>query len=308
MAIFTTTVRARTARGKEIMLSVGGINGVATLPEFRRRGFGGKLLLDCHAKMRANGCDIALLTTDIDNWYRRFGWERGAQRWTFTIDRGAHHYLPQLEDSLLVEEATMTTSALADVSHLHRAEPLGAQRRSELDSLLLNRLGNRLFVVRHTDRFLAYVVVRGDQILEHGGPSEVTAGLIRTIFEEADDCDLSTSGRDENDATSTLRMTIHTPPVHDGLSHLLDELGMPFNRTYLGMIYVVNPQQLMHKITPHLTIEETTEEQILIHNRTDQLRIGRREMVKLLFGPERISSFMKEGVPVSFYQWSLDWV
>lgn len=308
MGIFTTSVRAYTAQAAEITLTVGGINGVATLSPFRRRGLAGQLLQDCHAKMRADGCDIALLSTGIDNWYRRFGWENGAQQWTFTIDRGSSSYLPPLDEALVMAEVTTTMSALSEVGTLHRAASLGSQRRAELDTLLFTRLGSRIFVARQDSRIMAYVVVRDNQVLEHGGPPATIAGLVRTLFEGTDDPALSTSGRNENDVPWTLRMTIHTPPVDDGMSHFLYNLGVPHSRTYLGMIRIINAQQLLHKIAPRFVFQEETEEEILVRDGTSQHQIDRREMVKWLFGPERLPSFADAGLPVTFYQWPLDWV
>ena len=322
MAIFHTDVLARTGQGKTIMLRVGGINGVATLPEFRRHGFAGQLLLDCHAKMRADGCDIGLLVTGIHNWYRRFGWENGAQRWTFTVDRGSSCYLPVLDPALHVAEVTNAPSALAEIAILHRQAELGAQRRSELDGLLLTRLGNRVFGAWHHDKLVAYAVVRNHAVEEYGGPAATVAGLIRTIFEEADDSAASTSGQ-KNNFPWTLWMQIHTPPVDTGLGLLLGNLGLPCKQDYLGMICIMNPQQLMDKIAPRIRVEESAgaEEacgagerglkkedtaQLILRTGHIQHYISRRQLVKLLFGPERPLTPFQDLQPLTFYQWPLD--
>lgn len=308
MAIFTTMVRAQSAAAEAVTLTVGGINGVATLPSFRRRGFARQLLRDCHAKMEVDGCDIALLSTGIDNWYRRFGWERGATQWTFTIDRGSYRYLPALGGAMQVDEATTSMSALAEVRVLHKKELLGAQRRSEIDPLLLTRLGSRVVIARQNARLLAYIVLRNNQILEHGGTSEVAAGLVRAVFEREDDSTRSTSGRDDSGAASTLHMTIYTAPVNLGLGSLLSRLGFPLNRSYLGMIRIINAKQLLQKVAPHLIVEENNEEEVVVRDRSNRYRIDRREMVKWLFGPERNDIIPGDVLPVTFYQWPLDWV
>ncbi|MBI3973597.1 MAG: GNAT family N-acetyltransferase [Chloroflexi bacterium] len=90
VAIYPTTVR--TPHGT---LSVGGINAVGTHPDFRRYGLATATLVDAHAKMRANGHHIGLLSTGIHNWYRKYGWERAGQQRTFTLDRRNVVFLPE---------------------------------------------------------------------------------------------------------------------------------------------------------------------------------------------------------------------
>ncbi|MEZ4860387.1 MAG: GNAT family N-acetyltransferase [Caldilineaceae bacterium] len=308
MAILPTTVQAQTAQGEAVTLTVGGINGVATLPAFRRRGFGGQLLQDCHAKMMADGCDIALLSTGIDNWYRRFGWENGGQQWSYTLDRRSCTYLPPLDSAVTVEVVATATAALDEIAALHSQEALGARRRRDLYPSLLFRLEGRLYCARQAGRLLAYVVVRNQQILEYGGATEPVAGLIRTVFTHLDDRSRPTSGRDAGGEPRRVRLTIHTPPRRTGLSQLLNEVGLPYSRTYLGMIRVINLPQLLRKVAPQCVVSEESEEQVVLTDGATQQRLTRGDLVKWLFGPERFPALTIPGLPLTFYQWPLDWV
>ncbi len=53
---------------------VGGIANVATLPEYRHRGFASKLIKAAYDDMRAAGCSWSLLYTGIPSFFEQFGW------------------------------------------------------------------------------------------------------------------------------------------------------------------------------------------------------------------------------------------
>src|SRR5919109_1976066 len=65
--------RVRTPRGT---IRVGGVNAVGTHPDYRRLGLNTATMLDAHARMRAEGLHVGLLSTGIANYYRKLGWER----------------------------------------------------------------------------------------------------------------------------------------------------------------------------------------------------------------------------------------
>lgn len=57
-------------------LWMAGVANVATLPEYRGRGFASRLLQDLHAVMHSEEFAFGLLFTGIHDFYRRWGWER----------------------------------------------------------------------------------------------------------------------------------------------------------------------------------------------------------------------------------------
>ena len=179
MAIFMTEVRAG-----DLTLKVGGINGVATLPEFRRHGLAGLLLEDCHAKMLSDGCDIGLLNTNICDWYRRFEWENGSTERVYRLDRGSIVYLPELK-GVDIEEGV--EEHLDEIITLHEGESCGARRERELYRILLSRPRYRTFLARRDGDTIAYAVVARGRIVECGGEAETVAGLIREVFARLDD-------------------------------------------------------------------------------------------------------------------------
>ncbi len=74
-------------RGQAV-LPMGGIGGVATLPEYRRHGFATLLLRDAIAYMERKGHAISMLFTNINPFYARLGWADFPEwRFRFTVRR-----------------------------------------------------------------------------------------------------------------------------------------------------------------------------------------------------------------------------
>ena len=65
----------RTVACGEFRLTMGGIANVATLPEYRGRGYNTRCLQSAIAVMEADAMDFSLLFTGIDDYYRRQGYE-----------------------------------------------------------------------------------------------------------------------------------------------------------------------------------------------------------------------------------------
>lgn len=57
------------------VLNMGGIAGVATYPEYRRRGYVKELLINSLMEMRQNGQTLSMLSPFYIDFYRKFGWE-----------------------------------------------------------------------------------------------------------------------------------------------------------------------------------------------------------------------------------------
>lgn len=55
-------------------LKMGGIANVATLPEYRGRGYSSRLLKDCIWVMQSHGIGFSMLFTGIQHFYERIGW------------------------------------------------------------------------------------------------------------------------------------------------------------------------------------------------------------------------------------------
>ena len=120
VGIYPTEVR--TPRGA---ISVGGINAFVTHPDHRRQGLGGAVLRDAHDRMRASGQHVGLLSTRIQDYYRKFGWESAGRQQTWVFDRGNVALLPDSAGLTVTED---WRSHLPELVALHDSDDLGAHR------------------------------------------------------------------------------------------------------------------------------------------------------------------------------------
>ena len=254
VGIYPTNVR--TPRGT---ISVGGINVFVTHPDHRRQGLGGAVLRDAHARMQANGHHIGLLSTRIQDYYRKFGWENAGRQRTWVVDRGNIAMLP---DSAGLDVTEDWLPHLPELVALHNGADLVAPRSEATFRMLAERKLGRLFVARRSDRITAYAGVRDTVVREYGGDPADVAALTGAVFRQLDDPDTATSEHPPGQR-ATIEMTVKTPDLPTGLPGLLAQAGIPHSLDYMGMIVILDAPGLFKA-----------------------LDLRDVELVKLVFGPE----------------------
>ncbi len=290
-------------------LRVGGINLVGTLPDYRRLGLGERLMRATQARMVELGCHVGLLSTDIATWYRRFGWERAGITQIFRFDRVNIDLLPPLPDTVSWREAGDDVApALCD---LRNADRLGAMRTSALLRKLLARKPTRIIVAERDDRLSAYVLVRDEQVIDWAGDAAEIAGLIRVGFSLLDDPSARASERSpEGRALGSRQLPVATPAAGHPLIDLFTQLRVPANRDYLGMIYLVAPNEILRAFGhTHIHVHSQGHEAAETFTLDDghaRVTLSRSHLTKLLFGPERVSDFGEDLFPFPFWQWRLE--
>jgi GNAT superfamily N-acetyltransferase len=297
IGIYPTTVR--TARGT---LSVGGINAVATHPDYRRLGLATAILQDCHATMLAQGMHVGLLSTGITNYYRKLGWERAGQQRTFLFDRRNVTYLPETTLNVTEDWAPYVDAICA----LHN-QRTGATRTPERFGLLALRKMDRLFVALRGGTAVAYVATTNASVREYAGEAEDIAGLLRYVFTAVEN--LPEASTDRSGGTSQFEMTVVTPVTasrdETGLAAILLDLGVPTSIGYQGMLAILDAPSVFNALGINFQIER--------HGQGWRMKQGsgavdltEGELVKIVFGPERRPDLRLEGFPVDFFQWPAD--
>jgi len=276
-------------------LKVGGISCVACHPDYRRCGYGTAVVEDCARKMRADGAHVGLLETGIADWYRRMDWEYGGSQFTYQLDSGNVPVLPELRYDI---ERGMKGD-VEEILALYGAHGLGARRDPKLFEALASRPGTELYTARQSGSAVAYLLVSGGRATEYGGKPAAVAGLMREAFNVR---------REQAGPTSQERtlLSVSTPAIQSGLPALLDGLGLPRSRSYLGMMKVLDPEGLLRQLgLGGLEVEER-KETVRLADGNQSVELSRRELVKLIFGPEKVSTFGSQYFPAPFYQWALD--
>ena len=283
-------------------LRVGGINAVGTLPEFRKRGLGSRVMEAAHQRLRDLNCHVGLLSTGIHDWYRGLGWESAGTQRTYRLDRSNIGLLPSLATGIAMHAADQ--DAHEDILALHHAARLGARRTAHhFGQVLSTKKVSGGVVARKDARVVAYLLSSGHDIVEWGGPAEIVAGLVQAWFQRLDDPNASTSDR-ENDLLTGIALHAFGAPCP--LLSLLDTLRIPYALNHLGMMRIVDPQGILQAFgCTDITLSQ--------HGETFDLKSGdqsdtrtRSELAKLYFGPERISNFADHILPFPFWQWGLE--
>jgi len=297
IGIYPTKVQTPSGR-----ISVGGINCFVTHPDHRRKGIGEAVLLDAHAKMRANGHHIGWLSTRIQDYYRKFGWEVAGRQRSWTFDRGNIDRLPD-PAGLKIDENWRAVVDQLDA--LHSAEPTAAPRGAERFTLLAERKFGQVYVARRGRRIVAYAGVRGASINEHAGKPADVAALIRAVFGAVDDPTIRTSERPPGQR-ATPEMHVLTPASGYGLPAMLGELGIPSSLESMGLILMLDASGLFRSLGIRDVKVRAVGDGYQLTHETTTLDCTPRELVKLVFGPERVPGFAPEIFPIDFYIWQAD--
>jgi predicted N-acetyltransferase YhbS len=290
----------------DVRLRVGGINSLSTLPEYRKRGLGTAVMVAAHDRMRHLGCQVGLLRTSVPNWYRKLGWENAGCERKYFIDQGNLVLLPRLPADLECEiGGPESADGILAVRH---ADRLGGIRSPEVfRQLLVARKISNVVVARRNGDVVAYLLAKDVVVDEWGGSVKAICGLIRPWFEEVDDPAIGTSDRDADENAQKLDgITIASPATGHPLIATLDGLGIPYSTRYSGMLLLLDPAGILDAFgQTDISITEDVGGFRLTRG-DDSITVTGREMVKLFFGPERVSGFADDVFPLPVWQWQID--
>ena len=135
--------------------------------------------------------------------------------------------------------------------------------------------------------------------------TEDVAALLRAVFTELDDPNAPTSEMSSG-GRATTEMMVTTPDSTEELPGLLLSRGIPNMLGYMGMILIVDAPGLFQALNIHDVKLEPEEGGWRLRHGEKPLELSQRELVKLVFGPERYLDFAPEVFPVDFFQWILD--
>jgi hypothetical protein len=81
---------------------------------------------------------------------------------------------------------------------------------------------------------------------------------------------------------------------------------IPYHSDYLGMLMIVDPQAILNAYGILSVQVEEVDEEFIVRSEQATLKVDRRLLTKLYFGPERISDFAAGTFPLPFWQWGLE--
>jgi len=301
----------------DVRLRAGGINCLATLTGYRGQGLATQVMGAAVEHLAELGCHVGRLTTGINNWYHRLGWENAGTLCTYRFNHSNVGLLPTLPRELEVTHGTeFHDEVISAIVSLHQSDQLGGSRTAEIMRDLLaadsdpNLMGNKRYVIaRQAGTPVAYCLDSNHGIIEWGGPPEVIAGLVRTWFgsKVGTRSGQLTPGLQEKVADSP-ELTLVAPAEGHPFIDLLRSLALPCREDYWGMLYIIDPGGILAAFG--LTEIAVSEEagKFTLTRGSESLSVSRQELAKLLFGPERISDFASDVLPLLFWEWPIEHV
>jgi len=265
------------------VFKVAGIGSVVTSPDHRGQGHSTQIIDACLEAAAAADCDFAILWTDLFDFYRRMDFELAGSEVTVILDRevGPKSGWKFLDSSKVAPDALIRVFQQHSVSS-HRAQE---------DVRLMLTIPNSTVATawEPNGRLAAYAVVgKGADldgyIHEWGGSVSALMGLF-----------------------SHLRVTLNrdlrliAPSHATGILSKLKEAGCVDHRGYLGMVRILKTDSMFSKIKRHaraigvsdLVLEEDGGRFKFGHQDQVYMTESRRDLVQLLFGPEKPSQMGK---------------
>jgi len=309
-----------TAVVENTQIKMGGIGGVATLPEFRRRGHMTRLMDYCIQKMRDDGYPISTLWGDRER-YENFGYEVAGEEVIFKFSKRSLKRNVELFP-VNVTRLEEKKGLIEKIIFIHKNEPLHIKRKKRDYALIFAKPNLITLLAEKKGRF-AYVSFYSPSpsplktLTECGGNPRVLFSLIYAVLEKW--------------KTESVEIPFSCYPTKMFFS-LLEASSSWYIRP-LGLIKILNlretinsyssiiekrAQKLGLKGTLTLGIKGKKEKIMFCLNSGSSLKeeisLSEREMVRLLFASpclvdiERPSSLLYLLFPLPLYVGPLDCV
>jgi predicted acetyltransferase len=288
------------------LFKVAGLGSVVTSSEHRNQGLSSKTIESCLEAARAHGCDFAILWTNIYDFYRKFGFELGGSENSVLIDR-----------DLVVKDQGLKfvdgNKVAADAIHrLYSQHTVTSLRTVEETRKYLQIPNSRVYTAWDASGSLKAYAIEGKgadltgYVHEWGGGVQALLGLFAHIRKS--------TGKN---------ITVIIPGHSQNLQRAFEEQKIAINEGFLGMIKILNPQNLFSKIkrhSRHMGVQD-----LVLDYQGGKYYIGTKDavfmtesehdLVRLIFGPQKASQIHDFGkdaetiekcLPINMWVWGWD--
>ncbi len=278
----------KTRRG---LLKVGCLGSVVTSEQHRNQGLSQTVLIDCLESIKSQGCDIAILWTNLYDFYRKLGFELAGGEVSLLIDKPLTVPPTTLK---IIQNNKSDTQALFRLYSQHSVSSIRTLDEFEKYLKIPN---SRLYTAWTPEGKLEAYAVEGKgvdlqgYIHEWGGTVDGLVALIahmRIQFGKP--------------------VTVISPSHAQGLIRRLEEMGIKRVEGFLGMIKITNPFGLFAKVIRNARQEWGITNFIMDYREGayyygvgDNLFRTEHEgdIVRLLFGPQKPSQIHDAGPEVN---------
>jgi predicted acetyltransferase len=290
-----------------MIFKVGAIGSVVTADQHRGQGLSTQILEECLNSSKKQDCDIAILWTDLFDFYGRMGFALAGSEISFII-----------EDNFNVPASNLRFSADSRVTpeaihRLYSAHTVSSVRSVEETRKFLMIPQTKVYTAWESDGQLAAYAIEGKgidlggYIHEWGGSVSKLMALLSYIR-----------------ALKQEPITIICPAHSNNLIQQLQSKPVTMNMGFLGMIKIANFEQLFTKIKRAFRAEGVAD--IILDKQSQKFIFGvghdlitieqETDLVRLLFGPvkyDELSIFKPETIkklekvlPLNLWIWGWD--
>jgi len=260
----------------QAIFKVGAIGSVVTDPDYREQGHSRKNIDNCLELAHKQECDLVILWTDQFDFYRKFGFELAGYDYSYIIDKPR-----EIENKSLrfVSGNNVDPAALQKIYALHTTQ---AVRNTDDFRQFLKIPNSNLFTAWSPEnKLMAYAVEgKGADLLnyvhEWGGQVDALVDLLHHIY-----------------TVKQSPVTIMTPKHSQNLHRKLDSINAFQHIGYLGMLKIINIDQILTKVKKAFRAEgfenivlEKQGETFLLGFGTDLYTLSSEaDLMQLIFGP-----------------------
>lgn len=263
-------------KSPHIIYKLGAIGSVVTNPDYRHQGLSSQIIEACLGLAKEQSCDLAILWTDLFDFYNKFGFELSGYEYSFIIDR------PLMTTEANLRFSSDSKIAAESIQRLYSNHTVASVRTLEEFKKFLTIPNTKIYTAWDQQGQLAAYAIEGKgvdltgYIHEWGGSVSSLLSLFNYIH-----------------GIKKKPYTLIVPKHSENLIGHLKHYSSIMNEGYLGMLKIIDFEQLSTKIKRAFRAEGISD--IVLEKQGEQYLFGcgadlytmtsEREMVKLLFGP-----------------------
>ena len=292
------------------LFKVAAIGSVVTNPDHRNQGLSKQIMDASLDSARAQGCDFAILWTNLFEFYRKLGFELAGSEVALTLKPNFPTAVDEVGGLRFTETAKVDPEAILRLYAEHKS---GSVRTAEDIRRFLNIPNARVYTAWDASNRLCAYAVEGKgadlegYVHEWGGGVSKLIPLLRFV----------TNARGGD-------LHVISPAHSTNLIRRLKDLGASEHGGVLGMIKILNAKNLLTKIKKYARAMGADD--LALEARDDLFYLGTGEdmfrtdaeadLVKLIFGPlkaSQINGFNKTAaaalervLPIPLWIWGWD--
>jgi predicted acetyltransferase len=308
-----------------VNLKVGGIGGVATLPDYRGKGYMSELLKYSIEKMKKEGYSLSWLAGDRQRYrYKIFGYEMAGRLVNFTISETSLRKTLDAGEIELVRYRG-ERELLVRIMACHEKEPLKTKRSKRDYELLMDRTGILTYLGKRDGKW-AYVTCEGNtlssRLIEIGGDASVLTSMFISLMKKINQ-----------------PLSILYPEYHNEIFSFLMRISLSWQKSPHCMLKILNLPELLEAFVPqieekckgnnflkgysvvlgmkdskqYVSLEVGEKIRVSETLKGELIALSDTEMVSLLFGPFDSSTILDRPHPIlgtifplNLYIWPLD--